>query len=453
MPVDSFAALYPENVDALPVAWNSVNIPGPPAPYRLNSQESTSSDAAVRFKRRTIQKLDMVATGRGARSQRDQLAFVDKVSPHSCIDLMCTEVSEPLKATVNEIGRETGELMCRSAYHFVEFVSRPDIIDSFGLQGGELHLGVNCDPNTRDRESIQASKQFHMHFLYWKQSELTGLENLERDSVRPTDLLRQRLLDPLLFLGAAMVHERLRGIGFEIPGITLKPFDPADSIERGLPLGCLMQLDDWTVLNSSAFVALIQRIHEIIETGAQQLNAALTGRTDSPSEWQRFDLLPQRTIAVNIDKLGYSAEIAEQLKFLAAKLHNVSPTMMSYFKRHKRTRLRHLSLNNPAYAMNLYSPRLNKMEKPLIDSNEIYLNIQLKLLSAIGGSGLVALRRIACCRILRNQGTFSEKAWSTRTRFQEQFCAYNYAMLKDAFDIERVVDHHYIDSTQGWREV
>ena len=453
MPVDAFAALYPKNIDSLAVAWNSVNIPGPPAPYRLNPQESSSSDPDVRFRRRTIQSLEMIATGHEARSQCDRLAFVDKVSPHSSIDLMCTEISEPLKATVNDIGRETGELMCRSAYHFVEFVSRPDIIDSFGLQDGEVHLGVNCDPNTRDRESIQASKQFHMHFLYWKQSELNGLQTLRQEIPGPSELLRQRLLDPLLFLGAAMVQERLRGISFEMPGITLKPFDPADSIERGLPLGCLMQLDDWSVLNSGAFVALIQRIHEIIKLGAQQLNAALTGRTDSPAAWQRFDLLPQRTIADNIDKLGYSAGIVEQLKFLAAKLHNVSPALMTYFKRHKYARIRHLSLNNPAYALNLYSPRPNKLEKPLIDSNEIYLNIQLKMLSAIGGSGLVALRRIACCRILRNQGTFSEQAWSMRTRFQEQFCAYNYAMLKDAFDIERVVDYRYINSTQGWREV
>lgn len=453
MPIDPFAALYPKNIDALPVAWNHIHIPGPPEPYRLSEQESRSSDTAIRFKRRTIQSLDIESTGIEARSQRDRLAFIDKVSPHGMFDLMCTEISEPLKATVNEIGRETGELMCRSAFHFVEFVSRPDIIDSFGLENGEMHLGVNCDPNTLDRESIQASKQFHMHFLYWKSSELSGLAAVKPGLVKPTDLLRQRLLDPLLFLGAEMVYERLRQLDLDGPGMTLRPFEAVDSIEHGLPLGCLIELQDWTVLNSNAFVSAIQCIHETIEKDARRLNAALTGRIDPPRVWHRFELLPQRSIAKYIDKLGYSERIRDRLKILAAKLRNVSPGLMEYFKQHKSTRLRHMLLNNPAYALNLYSPRTNQIDRPLIESDEIYLSIQLKLFSAIGGSGLTTLRGIPCCRIVRNQGVFSESAWTTRTQFQRQFCAYNYAMVRDSFDIERRIDYRYSDSRKGWCEV
>ncbi len=452
MPVDPFAALYPENIDALPVAWNHIHIPGPPLPYRLNEQESNSSDTAIRFKRRTIQSLNIESTGAEAKSQTDRLSFVDKVSPHSMFDLMCTEISEPLKATVNDIGRETGELMCRSAFHFVEFVSRPDIIDIFSLERGEMHLGLNCDPNTLDRESIQASKQFHMHFLYWKRSELSDLVASKHEPIKPVDLLLRRLLDPLLFLGAAMVCERLREMNFDGSRMTLRPFDSADSIEQGLPMGCLIQLKDWTVLNSGAFVTAIQRIHEMIETEAQRLNAALTGHIDAPRAWQRFDLLPRRSIEANIDKLGYSQGIRDQLKILARNLRNVSPALMEYFKRHKFVRLRHLLLNNPAYALNLYSPRINSIDQPLIESNEIYLCIQLKLFSAIGGSGLTTLRRIPCSRIVRNQGLFSERDWFVRAQFQQQFCAYNYAMLKDSFDIDDCVDFRYSDSTRGWCE-
>jgi|GEM_PF-1113127 len=451
MPIDPFAVLYPEDINLLPIAWDHVHIPGPPAAYRLSPDERCSNDNSIRFKRRTIQRFDLHSTGAGGHAQLDHLAFIDKVSPHSLYDLMCTEVSNPLKATVGDIGRETGEAMCRSAYNFVDFVSRPDIIESFGLQNGELHLGVNCDPNTLDRESIQASKQFHMHFLYWTEEELAPLQCAEITVCSaPEILLRKRFLDPLLYLGAALVEERLRQSNFSADGLQLLPVNAASSIHKGLALGCLLRLDEWSVLNAPGFVEAIETIHRCMQTSSEELLAAFTGHTDTPAIWERHPLLPHRKIVDNIGRMGFSGALDSRLRYLASELRDLSAQNIDYLKRHKAARLRHMTLNNPCYAINLYAPRHNQLDQPLIEAQEIYLSVQVKLFSAIGGSGLVPLRGFPCVRIVRGSGEFSETKWRKRARFQREFATYNYTMIKDSFDMEHLVDYKFIDPLLGW---
>ncbi len=453
MSIDSLSALYPDDIDSLKVAWDKVRIPGPPLAYRLTPEERISTVNAIRFKRRTIQRFNVPSTGNGGQGQLDRLAFIDKVAPHSQFDLMCTEVSESLKATVADIGRETGEVVCRSAYNFVDFVSQPETIEAFGLQGGELHLALNCDPYTLDRESIQASKQFHMHFLYWVHGELEPLMLGTRGTVSATDLLRKHYLDPLLYLGAAMVEERLRQRKFSAAGMQLLPFNAADSIQKALPLGCLVRLDEWAVLNTSGFIEAIETIHDCIETTSQAVLAAFTGCTDPPAIWQRHALLPSQVIVDNIRQLGFSEVIVSKLRHLANVLRDVSGRSMAYLKHHKTARQYHLTLNNPCYALNLYAPHQNQIAQPLIDADEIYLTIQAKLFAAIGGSGLVALKGIPRVRIVRGAGEFNETLWRRRTEFQREFTAYNYAMTKDSFDIEHRVDYRFIDPSVGWRKV
>jgi hypothetical protein len=155
---DRFAALYPDDLDRLRVAWDHLRIPGPPPDYALTSEERTHPDPQVRFARRTIQTL---------RCGQDRLALIDKVSPHSLFDLMVSETSIRTKATPDAVEPLTGRTLWRTGLSFARFVSDPEVMTDFDLADGELHLALNCDPNTNDRESVQAAKQFHLHLLYW----------------------------------------------------------------------------------------------------------------------------------------------------------------------------------------------------------------------------------------------------------------------------------------------
>jgi hypothetical protein len=158
MPPDRFAALYPADLDRLRVAWDHLRIPGPPADYALTRTEAEHPDPALRFARRTIQEIAC---------DGDRLALIDKVSPHSLFDLMVSEISDPPKATPDAVDPATGRVLWRTGLAFVRFVSDPEVMRRFDLADGELHLALNCDPNTHDRESVQAAKQFHLHLLYW----------------------------------------------------------------------------------------------------------------------------------------------------------------------------------------------------------------------------------------------------------------------------------------------
>jgi hypothetical protein len=89
------------------------------------------------------------------------------------------------------------------------------------LSGGQLHLALNCDPNTVDRESVQAAKQFHLHLLYWTAAELAALSRSSRPPSRLADetsaFRRRQCMDPLGFLGAHVMHRALSDFGSVSP--------------------------------------------------------------------------------------------------------------------------------------------------------------------------------------------------------------------------------------------
>lgn len=452
MPLDRLAALYPDDVNAMPVAWHQLRVASPPAGYRLTPQERDSADLSVRFGRRTIMAFDVRSNDPEAGPQVDRLAFIDKAVPHSRYDLMCAEVSAAAKATVRDIGRQTASAVWHSAYNFVAFVSRPEVQRAYGLEGGQLHLALNCDPNTRDRESIQASKQFHLHFLYWTQQELAALQRVEHSTDART-CLQRRLLDPLAFAAPVVLAERLSAFGLDGGAMKLLPFDPADSIHGHKPMGCLLRLSDWSVLRSPEFANTIDRVHSCIAATSAQLQAAFTGQAQSPDAWRRHVLAPLAVIRDKINGLGFSAQTTAALHHLAGALSDVSPSLMAFMKRHGGTRRRHLVLNNPCYALNLYAPARNSTADPLAAASEVYLIIQVKLFSAIGGAGLLCLSEVPCVRIVREQGSFSEPLWRQRTRFQRDFVSYNYSLIEKTGAASAPVHYRFGDFETGWREV
>jgi hypothetical protein len=49
-----------------------------------------------------------------------------------------------------------------------------------------------------------------------------------------------------------------------------------------------------------------------------------------------------------------------------------------------------MTLNLPCYALNLHAPLANAVDAPLIEADGVYLILQTKLFSGIGGAGLLA---------------------------------------------------------------
>jgi hypothetical protein len=284
----------------------------------LREVELTHPDPRARFARRAV-ALMPCADG------RDTLALVDKASPHSLFDLMLTEVSAVAKSTPVEVAAATGRALWRTGYNFVRFCSQSRVVDDFGLAGGELHLALNCDPHTVDRESVQAAKQFHLHLLYWTSAALAPLAGAEPLARVRDARLRRQALDPISFLGARLIFDALSALDLGLPGAALLPPDDPAVIVGKRPLGCVIALTGWSVLGEPVFAALIRRIHVRLATLAADLLESFTGEREPPPPWQRHPLLPRRDISARILAGPFTSGVRDGLECLAAGLRPLAP--------------------------------------------------------------------------------------------------------------------------------
>ena len=442
MPPDRFAALYPRDLDRLRVAWHHLRIQGPPADYALTREEAEHPDPGRRYARRTIQEIACAG---------DRLALIDKVSPHSLYDLMVSEISDPSRATPAAVDPLTGRVLWRTGHAFVRFVSDPDVMRRFDLADGELHLALNCDPNTRDRESVQAAKQFHLHLLYWPGDALKPLEKAARfGAVRETRLRRQAV-DPLTFLGAHLIDESLAGFDLQLPGARrLQPEDRL-AIRGERPFGCLIELPGWKVLDDVAFEDLVRRLHLHLETLAAQLLEVFTGQRRPPLPWHRHPLRASAEIARGLAALPLSVGTRAGLRALSGALRDLSASTTRRLERaDPMRRMDLMTLNQPCYALSLHGPDRNRPGATLEDAGVVYLAIQPKLFSGIGGAGLLGLGGVPSVRILRGEGRSSAESWHRRGRFQRAFAEFNRSHQGDASDIRFQPVKRFVDPSTGW---
>jgi hypothetical protein len=444
-------ALYPDDWLSMPIAWDALHIPAPPTAFALSDAERDNDSPGGRYHRRTIQALSVTTHASPGRDpQTDTLAFIDKAIPHSQFDLMATDISPRMQATLTAIGERSLATLLHSAERFIAFVSRPETRDRYRLDDGLAHIALNCDPNTRDRESCQAVKSFHLHFIYWTAAELAGLNKTETLTRPVANLPRRRVLDPLTALGSRLVHERLQACRFDDCQAELLPYqDRPQGDESGL-IGCLIRLPGWHLLSTRSFRALLVEVHRHIEDSAQGLLQAFTGHSDIPAPWSRWPLLAKTRIHDNLDDLGYSQMATEPLKQLADTLHSLSPNTIERLSRHPRQRIQHLSLIPPSYALNLHSPQRNGPRQALIDASPVYLIIQPKLFSAVGGAGALPLAGIPSVYVRRGSGRFSDTAWRLRAEFQREFLSFNRATLQQYADPDLAPVRRLGDFQQGW---
>jgi hypothetical protein len=439
---DRFAALYPRGLDRMRVAWDHLRIPGPPAKYVLTRIEVEHPDPQRRFARRTIGEI--LCDG-------DRLALIDKASPHSLFDLMVSEISDPPKATPCAVEPITGRVLWRTGLAFVRFVSDPDVMRRFDLADGELHLALNCDPNTHDRESVQAAKQFHLHLLYWSGGALKPLESAGRFGAAADVRLRRQAIDPLAFLGAHLIHTSLAGFDLGIPGARLAMPDDRLTIRGARPLGCLIELPGWQVLGDPAFEDLIRRLHLRLESVAADLLEVFTGHRRAPSPWHRHALRPRAEIARGLAALPVSAPIRAGLHELSLALRDLPASTALHLKRiDPARRMDLMTLNQPCYALNLHAPERNRPGATLEDAGVVHLTVQPKLFSGSGGAGLLGLGGIPSVRILRGEGRSSVENWHRRGRFQRAFAEFNRSLQGDDRDIRFHTIKRFIDPITGW---
>jgi hypothetical protein len=109
-----------------------------------------------------------------------------------------------------------------------------------------------------------------------------------------------------------------------------------------------------------------------------------------------------------------------------------------------------MTLNQPCYALNLYAPRPNRPDAPLIEADQVYLILQTKLFSGTGGAGLLTLDGIPSVRVLRGSGRYTEAQWRRRAEFQHAFALFNSHALGESLGLGCTPVRRLIDFEQGW---
>ncbi|MBO8086052.1 MAG: hypothetical protein J7D61_08425 [Marichromatium sp.] len=435
---DPFAVLLPAAAATMPVAWGAVRIPALPPDYAPSTRELTDPDPGVRFARRTIARIGDADTS--------ELLLIDKTAPHARHDLML--VAPRAGATPDALDPASAARFWGCALNFVRFVSDPAVIERFGLDGGQLHLALNCDPHTRDRESVQASKQLHLHLIHWDASELAPLSAPQPTlaTLAPHD--RRQALDPATLPGARLIAERLAALPLGIPGARVVPVDPARQLAGLDPLGCTLRLPGWETLASPAFGALIARLHRCLDGLAGELLDALTGQRTPPSPWRRHRLRPVAARRAALETLDCSAASRAELAALAERLRDLAPATAARLARATPARRQQLmTLDQPSYALTLRVPARTRTATPPLAAREIELGIQPKLFCGIGGAGLLGIDALPCVRIVRGVGTLSPAQWRQRLAFQQDFARAN----RDQLAVAPQTLARFHGAATGWR--
>jgi len=459
LPRDPFAGLLPPAVERMPVAWCQLRVPGPPPAFALREQEREASAPRERFARRTIQHLDCGAARAGS-DHHDRLALVDKVSPHALYDLMLSEVSARPKTTPEAVTPRAAHMLWRTGLGFVELVSDPEVRRDFALAGAQVQLALNCDPNTADRESVQAAKQFHLHLLCWRPEELAPLAHPQLLGRMCDQRMRRQFLDPLAFLGSRIIGEAAAGLELgtdpALAGARWLPDDPAAVIDGRRPLGALLRLPGWQAIGSAGFEDLIRRLHRTLDQTAADLLEAFTGRREPPPPWRRHPLLPIAERSARIDALPLSAGVREGLHRLARGLRDLPAVSAQRLRRATpAARMHCMTLNQPCYGLSLVAAAdvgrdARRANATPIDADGVLLIVQTKLFSGTGSAGLLALDGVPSVRLLRGCGAYSAAQWQRRAAFQRAFASYNTALLTAAFGPGCGPVRRLADFERGW---
>lgn len=155
------------------------------------------------------------------------------------------------------------------------------------------------------------------------------------------------------------------------------------------------------------------------------MNCFITYSNTTTGNWKRHKLNEREVI---IERIKAIKELSEQSKndliLLAQMLQYIPADVMEYLKKRKNLRITTLSVNGLNYSLGLFSRYINSIQNPLKNHNEIYLVVQPKMFSSIGGAGLPYIYNRPVIKLNRNSFPYSGEQIRLREKFQKLFISY-----------------------------
>lgn len=388
-------------------------VPGYPKPAEEQREDAGTYEQFLERWGRSF--LTIVETEDGGR-----LAFSNKTNPHARYDSMLLQVDPDVRTAISDLTLPQARLMMRTGSDFVDWISDAAVIERFGLEGGCLHLVYNTDPHTLDRENgMGYTKRFHLHLNYWPREDVESGRTMRLGAV--DDLQRRRLLDPVTVAAGRMLAELAeREALFSNHEIFVA--DAREEVRRGLAPGFKVRLaGGWSNLRDAVFLDDLRRFHGAMTKQFEDVQEAFTGRREPAAPGTRHRLLGRGEIRRRIRNLRLSERSTRSLLLLGETLRDASERFLRRSEAHPRMRKQHLAMNGLNYSTGLYTPRRHRRSAPLRDADDVWLVIQVKLFSDVGGAGMIYNSEAGIVEIARRARLFTEGEAALRGDFQRQF--------------------------------
>jgi hypothetical protein len=351
----------------------------------------------------------------------ERLVIVNKAFAHALCDVMLLvgRDGEVCKSVADAPGPVLATLL-RSAALFVRFLSEPDNVQAFDMDGGQVIIGWNYD-ETVDRENGQYfDKRMHWH--------LNGFAPAVRRSAVPVPLrevasvsMRRMLVDPVGYLAQEVMADALRPIGLP-DECELLPVDPSSDAANGLPVGLKIRIPRWDYLESDACGILLRGLHHAAARTYETVYRAFTGMPVEPLvAWHRRPLLSVHDVEARLRQLSWLGETTKQrLMGLRHVLRDVSDREMRLLRTRTDVANRCLTLGGLSYNLAFYTPHPVKADEPLFKAGELYVVMQLKVISSLGQAPAVG--GAVASKLDRSSGpAMTDQEQARRTEFQQQY--------------------------------
>ncbi|WP_329321613.1 hypothetical protein [Streptomyces sp. NBC_01262] len=370
--------LYPD------AAWDLPVNPALPAPRLPHPPPEQSNPAAYRAHYHPFIVEEFAVPGAAER-----IAVIDKAFPHSLYDLMLLVARDDiLRTSVADTPDPALAGLLRAAATFTTFVADPATVRAFGLDDSQFTIGWNHDP-TLDRDNGQWwDKRLHLHLNCWPAT--------VRSAVRPVALrditdatMRRSLVDPAAYLAHQVMADALTTA--DLPaGCTVLAPDPCRDAAELLPVGLKIRIPGWPFITTTACRMLLRTLHQTATMAYRAALACFTGTREMPGVWQRPQLLPSAQLDSRLAQVRWLSPAGRcALVRLREVLRDVTATEMQLLRARPDLANRCLSLGGLSYNLTFFTPRPISADTPQADPDEVYVVMQLKVISYVGHSPAV----------------------------------------------------------------
>jgi len=345
----------------------------------------------------------------------DYISLAPKFKPHSDYEMMLQSTDNVVKSPITSLTDEAVHYIFGTGYKFISFLSDPDVVEKFGMEGGYPYLVFNYDEYTTDRHSGMSKKPFHLHLNSWKKETIDEIEEIDRDKVSP--YYYESVVDPVFDLTRTLAYDAL---DCEELNKYIEKANPICGDQEIFYSGVYKVKGGWKFLNSDEFPKFLKTVHRKLEERYREILKCFTGKDTVPDLYTRHALLPEEQIISNIVEADFQESTKEALAKLIPRVRTITNEEFQEICKNTDLRDTIIPMRWLAYAISFHSNSYISVDKPY-EEETCFMNCTPRLFTKIGGASIMNFPDRSLVKIDRGTGVFSQEEFDSHVEFQKEF--------------------------------